>query len=70
MKSVVLIVWLLTANGKDQLLLSRHVDDQATCRALAEATVAAHPGEKLRHLCQEVVPENEAVDENGNPLVD
>ncbi|MEW5770431.1 MAG: hypothetical protein AB1831_08715 [Pseudomonadota bacterium] len=70
MKSIVLLVWLALANGKEQVILSRHLDDQATCVATAQALVAQHAaqGGKARYLCQEVVEEVGGVDINGNPI--
>jgi hypothetical protein len=69
MKSIVLLVWLLGANdGKDRLILNRHLDDLAACSAMAEEVVRQRGRDKVRYLCQQVVTENEQVDENGNPI--
>lgn len=70
MKSIVLILWLTLPTGKEQVLLTRHMDDQAACTAAAQALVVEHGrrGEKVRFQCHEVVEEVGDVDENGNPL--
>lgn len=70
MKSIALIVWLLTANGQEQIVERSHFDDMAACQAKARAVAQHHAQQagKTRHLCHEVIPENEAVDENGNPI--
>ena len=70
MKSVALIVWLFTGGGHEQIVVRSHVDDMAACEAQARAAAdhyAIHGG-KTRHLCHAVQPENEEVDENGNPV--
>jgi hypothetical protein len=70
MKSIVLLLWLATANGKEEIILNRHLDGQATCVATAQALQAKHAakGEKVRYLCHEVVEEVGNVDVNGNPI--
>jgi hypothetical protein len=70
MKSIVLILWLTVPTGADQFLLTRHVDDQATCARMGQALVEKHvaSGEKVRFQCHEVVEEVGDVDENGNPI--
>jgi len=70
MKSIVLILWLTLPTGKEQFLLTRHMDDQAACAQAAQALVVEHGqrGEKVRFQCHEVVEEVGGVDENGNPL--
>ena len=70
MKSVVLLLWLAMANGKEEIILNRHLDDQATCVATAQALVEKHAqsGEKVRYLCHAVVEEVGNVDVNGNPI--
>lgn len=70
MKSFVFILWLLMGDGRQQVLLTQHVDDEATCLAAAKVLVDKHEarGEKVRYLCHEVVPEVGDVDENGNPI--
>lgn len=70
MKSFVFILWLLMGDGRQQVLLTQHHDDEATCLAAARVLVDKHEtrGEKVRYLCHEVVPEVGDVDENGNPI--
>lgn len=70
MKSVALLVWLLSANGGDRIVYTDHLDDMAACQARAAEVSAPYlrEGRKTRHLCQEVVEEVGGVDENGNPL--
>ncbi|HNQ03265.1 MAG TPA: hypothetical protein PKH69_01510 [Thiobacillaceae bacterium] len=56
--------------GKEQFVLSRHVDDRAVCTQAAQALVAeyAQRGQRARYLCHEVVEEEGEVDAHGNPL--
>lgn len=70
MKSIVLLLWLAMANGKEEVILNQHLDDHATCVATAQALQAKHAkkGEKVRYLCHEVVEEVGNVDVNGNPI--
>ncbi len=70
MKSVALIVWLLTPSGHEQIVMRSHFDEMPSCESAARAEVARHPpaSGKTRYLCHAVVPENEDVDENGNPI--
>jgi hypothetical protein len=70
MKSVALILWLALANGKEQVIHTRHLEDMDTCRSIAQAMVENHAnkGERVRFLCHEVIEEAGDVDENGNPL--
>ncbi len=70
MKSIVLILWLTLPTGKEQFLLTRHLDDQAACLEAAQALVLKHNqrGEQVRYLCHEVVEEVGGVDTSGNPL--
>jgi hypothetical protein len=70
MKSFALILWLLIDGGGQKVILTRHVDDDATCHTTAKALVEAHAarGQRVRYLCHEVVPEVGDVDENGNPI--
>lgn len=69
-KAFVLLLWLLPADGRQQLLLAQHVDSEVHCQELALQLAAKHTakGEKVRHLCQQVIEEVGDVDENGNPL--
>jgi hypothetical protein len=70
MKSIVLILWLTVPTGADQFLLTRHVDDQATCERSGQALVEKHgaAGQNVRFQCHEVIEEVGNVDENGNPI--
>jgi hypothetical protein len=70
MKSIALILWLALANGKEQVVLSKHVEDMEKCQATAQALVVNHAakGERVRYLCHEVVEEVGNVDANGNPI--
>lgn len=70
MKSIVLILWLTLPTGKEQFLLTRHMDDQGACMQAARALVVEHSqrGQRVRFQCHEVVEEVGGVDENGNPL--
>ncbi|MDD3530297.1 MAG: hypothetical protein PHS77_10520 [Gallionellaceae bacterium] len=70
MKSVALLVWLLSANGGDSIVHVDHLDDMAACQAKAAEVSAPYlqEGRRTRHLCQQVVEEVGGVDENGNPL--
>ena len=70
MKSFVLILWLLTGDGRQQPILTQYVDDAAACAAAAGALVDQHAarGQRVRYLCHEVVPEVGDVDEMGNPI--
>ena len=70
MKSFVLILWLLTGDGRQQPILTQYVDDEAACVATARALVDQHAarGPRVRYLCHEVVPEVGDVDEMGNPI--
>lgn len=70
MKSVVLLIWLLTAGGKEHLVVNRHVDDMTTCNTMAQSLVVDYTrqNQKVRTLCHEVVEEVGDVDENGNPV--
>ena len=70
MKSIALILWLALANGKEQVILSKHLEDMDKCQATARALVANHAdkGERVRYLCHEVVEEVGNVDANGNPI--
>jgi hypothetical protein len=70
MKSIALILWLALANGKEQVILSKHLEDMGQCKATAQALVAKHAskGEQVRYLCHEVVEEVGNVDQNGNPV--
>lgn len=70
MKSIVLIIWLVAADGHQEVALTRHYDDWHTCEARAEviAQEYAGKGKLTRHLCHEVIEEVGDVDENGNPV--
>ncbi|MDD4882005.1 MAG: hypothetical protein PHR30_14815 [Gallionellaceae bacterium] len=70
MKSIALIIWLLSANGHDRIVERSHYDDMAACEAKAQAVAAhyAQQGGKTRYLCHPVVEEVGDVDENGNPV--
>jgi hypothetical protein len=70
MKSFALILWLLLGDGKQQVILTQHVDDAATCAATAKVLVDKYEarGQRVRYLCHEVVPEVGEVDVNGNPI--
>jgi hypothetical protein len=70
MKSFALILWLLMGDDRQQVILTQHVDDEATCLATARALVEKHAarGQRVRYLCHEVVPEVGDVDVNGNPI--
>lgn len=70
MKSFALILWLLLGDGGQRVILTRHLDDAASCEAAARLLVEQHAarGQRVRYLCHEVVPEVGDVDENGNPI--
>ncbi len=70
MKSFALILWLLLGDGGQRVILTQHLDDDASCRAAAKALVEQYAarGQQVRYLCHEVVPEVGDVDENGNPI--
>lgn len=70
MKSFALILWLLIDGGGQKVILTRYVDDEATCQTTAKVLVAEHAarGQRVRYLCHEVIPEVGDVDENGNPI--
>lgn len=70
MKSIVLLLWLSVPTGADQVLLTKHVDDQVTCERTGQILVDQHTstGKKVRFQCHEVVEEVGNVDENGNPI--
>lgn len=70
MKSFALILWLLIDGGGQKVILTRHVDDDATCQTMAKALVDEYVarGRRVRYLCHEVIPEVGDVDENGNPI--
>lgn len=70
MKSIALILWLVLGDGRQQVILTQHLDDDASCQATARALVEKHAarGQRVRYLCHEVVPEVGDVDVNGNPI--
>jgi len=70
MKSFVLILWLLTGDGRQQPILTQYLDDEAACEATAKVLADRHAarGQRVRYLCHEVVPEVGDVDEMGNPI--
>ena len=72
MKSVALIIWLLAADGHESIINRSHFDDMAACEAAARAVTGqpALQGSKTHYLRHAVIPENDAVDENGNPIED
>lgn len=72
MKSVALILWLTLANGKEQVILTQHMNTQDECVSTARAKVEQHTrrGEKTRYICHEVIEEVGGVDDNGNPLLE
>lgn len=69
-KTFVLLLWLLTSSGKQQLLSAQHVDGEEVCQSTAKILVEKYSakGEQVRYLCQQVIEEVGDVDENGNPL--
>lgn len=69
-KSVVLVLWLLLPGGRQEFLLAKHVDSHAQCQALAQtlSDARAAKGQRVRHICEDVVEEVGGVDVNGNPL--
>lgn len=70
MKSIVLIIWLVAADGHQEVVVKRHYDDWNACEAKAQAISEQYSrdGRLTRHLCHEVVEEVGEVDENGNPI--
>jgi hypothetical protein len=70
MKSFVLILWLLTGDGRQQVILTQYLDNEAACVATANFLADKHAvrGQRVRYLCHEVVPEVGGVDEMGNPI--
>lgn len=70
MKSIALIVWLVSANGHEQVVVRSHLDSMDACAAKAAAVANdyAHKDQKTKHLCHAVVEEFGGVDENGNPI--
>jgi hypothetical protein len=68
MKSIVLLFWLATASGGEQLLAVTHHDDVAACETSAQRLAVEHAGQASRHKCHAIVPEVGEVDENGNPI--
>lgn len=70
MKSFALILWLILADGRQEVVLTDHLDSNEHCQTAAKTWVAkyAAQGKKVRYLCHEVVPEVGDVDENGNPI--
>jgi len=70
MKSIVFILWLTLANGKEQVVLTQHVNTQEECLSLAQIKAEQHArhGEKTRYICHEVIEEVGGVDNNGNPI--
>lgn len=70
MKSVALIIWLLTASGHEDIVVTSHYDDMDACESKAKAVAEqyAQQGKKTRYLCHPVIEEVGGVDENGNPI--
>lgn len=70
MKSIALIIWLLSTHGQDQIVERSHYDDMAACEAKAQAVAEhyAQQGGKTRYLCHPVIEEVGEVDDNGNPI--
>jgi hypothetical protein len=70
MKSIALIVWLISADGHQQVVARSHFDTEAACAAKAQMYAADYKlgNKKTRHLCHAVVEEFSGVDENGNPI--
>lgn len=70
MKSIVLLLWLAVAGGKEEIILARHLDDLGSCATTGQQLVTKHAskGEAVRYQCHEVVEEVSNVDSNGNPI--
>lgn len=70
MKSIALIIWLVSSSGSDRVVQTAHLESMDSCEAKA-ALVSdqyASKGAKTRHLCHTVVEEYGLVDANGNPI--
>ena len=70
MKSFALILWLVLANGREQVLATKHYDSLADCQKAAQMLKEEHAskGRNTRSLCHLVIEEDTNVDEYGNPV--
>lgn len=72
MNSYVLLLWLIMANGGQQVLGTRFFNDDASCRRAGLAQVETHAakGQRVIFKCHLTLPEysGDDIDVNGNPI--
>lgn len=72
MNSFVLLLWLVLADGRQQVLSTRYFHDVVACEQAGQTTVErrAARGERVIFKCHLTVPEytGDDIDVNGNPI--
>jgi len=72
MNSYVLLLWLVLANGNQQVLGTRFYNDEAACQRAGQTQVEtnAAKGRRVIFKCHLTIPEyrGDDIDVNGNPI--
>lgn len=72
MNSFALLLWLVMADGRQQILATRYFNDEATCQQAGRLQVeqSARDGKRVTFKCHLTQPEytGDDIDVNGNPI--
>ncbi len=72
MNAFVLLLWLVLADGRQQILTTRYFSDPVACEQAGRAIVEqrAQRGERVVFKCHLTIPEytGDDIDVNGNPI--